>query len=132
MTCTDCGAPTSKRTAQRCRACAQVAHRRLQEQHAQERVELIEDYLSVGIDPRRIAADFGITPEALERQLRRRGHHELADRVHVPFKGRKNDYSRHKQCADCGVRVMNTSTRCRTCANKAQNRWESRSPWKAA
>lgn len=70
--CTQCGVRISANR----RWCVPCATERTRQRFARERadrVELIEDYLLLGISADRIAADFDVTPGALARQMHRIG-----------------------------------------------------------
>lgn len=134
--CVECGRPCHH-SSYRCRPCALTerasfaaltpkandpARKRAAVIRA-ERIELVEDYLLCGIDPKRIAADFGISCESLARSMRRAGRDDLANRVHV---ARYRDYrSKHKKCPDCGIEITDRASTCDPCQRRRQaiQRW---------
>lgn len=88
INCIDCGAPCCH-WAYRCQACQRreagnfmhvtgKACRGSSQLPRLRRVAEVEESLSYGIEPRRIAADYGIKPDSLARTMHRAGRHDLA------------------------------------------------------
>lgn len=147
MRCVDCGTPCADHRSYRCISCAsrerntyldavgrrgsgwfspEARARRsaASTAHAQaalaERIEIIEEYLACGVEPDRIAADFGIQQESLWRQLHRWGRHDLAARFDHR-KPREHYYTAGKTCITCGTPITNKARRCQPCASHLDN-----------
>lgn len=82
--CLACGSRIS-RSRTHCVSCAITRTRERFSRQREERVSLIEEYLELGIDPVRIAADFAVTPGAVARQMYRCGRPDLAKRFHAKW-----------------------------------------------
>lgn len=77
-----------------------MTNSRSQDRFARERadrVQLIEDYLLLGIGAERIAADLSVTPGALARQMHRIGRRDLAKPFQAQWRRRRREQARVRQ-----------------------------------